>query len=310
MLRFRLLGAAAILIPLLALIYADYAWNFGYPGLWLFPLVIAAILLATEEVLSLLKNQGHRPAAWAVYGGVAFITLVSCAPLYYSFFGRTYPPDCPLGKLGLTFSAFALCVPLAFAGEMLRYQKPGGVIVNVALTLFTIAYLGVSYSFLIWLRFINESHQQLGMAAVISLILIVKFSDTGAYVFGKTFGRTKLTPLLSPGKTVEGALGGLLTACVVSWLYFQFIAPQIVGPGVSLGDWRGWLIYAVAITLAGMVGDLAESLLKRDMQQKDSSTWMRGLGGILDIMDSVLIAAPVGYLFWATGLLGKLSAAG
>jgi hypothetical protein len=127
MLRWRLLGSAAILIPMLSLFYADYsdALNLGYPGLWLFPLVLAVIALATEEVLSLLKNRDLRPQGWVVYAGVLFVVLVSCAPLYYSFAGRTYPPDCPLGKLGLTFSAFALCVPLAFGGEMLRYQKPG-----------------------------------------------------------------------------------------------------------------------------------------------------------------------------------------
>jgi phosphatidate cytidylyltransferase len=302
MLRWRLLGAAAILIPLLALVYADYAHNFGYPGVWLFPVVLLVIVLAAEEVLSLLKAQGHRPTAWTVYAGVLFVTLVSCAPLYYSFAGKTYPPDCPLGKLGLTFSAFALCVPLVFGGEMLRYQKPGGVIVNVALALFAIAYLGVSYSFLIWMRYIDEANSKLGIAAVISVILVVKFSDTGAYMFGRLLGRHKMTPLLSPGKTIEGGIGGIATACVVSCLYFQFLAPTIAGVSTPIGDWRGWLIYGVALALAGMVGDLAESLLKRDMQQKDSSTWMRGLGGILDVIDSVLIAAPVGYLLWVSGM--------
>lgn len=303
MLRWRLLGAAAILLPLLGLIWADFAWNFGYPGVWLFPVVILVIVLATEEVLSLLRAQGHRPTAWTVYGGVLLVTLVSCAPLYYSFAGRTYPPDCPLGKLGLTFSAFALCVPLAFGGEMLRYQKPGGVIVNVALALFTIAYLAVSYSFLIWLRFVDEAQPRVGMLAVISLVLAVKTSDTGAYFFGRLFGRTKMTPLLSPGKTVEGAIGGIVTSCAATWAFFQFLAPQLVGTGERIGDWKGWLVYAIALSLAGMVGDLAESLLKRDMQQKDSSTWLRGLGGVMDVIDSVLLAAPVGYLCWVSGML-------
>jgi phosphatidate cytidylyltransferase len=303
MLRWRLLGAAAILVPLLGLLYLDYAFPLGHPGLWLFPIVIGAILMATEEVLSLLKTQGHRPAAWTVYGGVLFVSLVSCAPLYYSFFGQQYPANCPLGKLGLTFSAFALCVPLAFGGEMLRYQKPGGVIVNVALALFTIAYLGVSYSFLIWMRYIDELRPNFGMAAIISLILVVKCSDTGAYAFGRMFGRHKMTPLLSPGKTIEGGIGGVLTACVVSWLYFRFLAPAIMGVAQPPGSWPGWLLYGVALAIAGMVGDLSESLLKRDMQQKDSSTWLRGLGGILDVIDSILIAAPVAYLCWVGGVL-------
>lgn len=303
MLRWRLLGAAAILVPLLSVVYADFAWNFGLPGIWLFPIALLAIVLATEEVLSLLSQQDHRPQSWVVYGGVLLVVLTACSPLFYAFFGRTYPPDCPLGKLGLTFAAFALTVPLCFAGEMLRYEKPGGVIVKVALALFAIAYLGVNYSFLIWLRFLDESNQRLGMAAVVSVIWIVKWSDTGAYMFGKTLGRHKLTPLLSPGKTIEGALGGILVACAASWVYFQYVMPAVFGSDMKTGDWRGWLIYAALVTIAGMIGDLAESLLKRDMGQKDSSSWLRGLGGVLDVMDSVLLAAPVAYLCWVLGII-------
>ena len=303
MLRWRLLGAAAILIPLLAIVYADYAWNFGLPGIWLFFPALAAILLATEEVLSLLSHQEHRPLSWVVYTGVTLVVLTACTPVLYEFGGGTYPKDCPLGKLGFTFSMFALMVPLAFGGEMLRYQKPGGVIVNLALSLFAIAYQGVSFAFLIWLRFVDESNQKLGVAAVVSVIWIVKFSDTGAYMFGRTFGRHKMTPLLSPGKTIEGALGGLLVACVAAYVYFQYVVPLAFGSGVQIGTWRGWLLYAALVTIAGMLGDLAESLLKRDMGQKDSSSWLRGLGGVMDVMDSVLLAAPVAYLCWVGGLV-------
>ncbi len=302
MLRWRLLGAAAILIPLLLLVFADYAWNFGYPGIWLFLPALAAILLATEEVLWLLKSQ-HRPVQWVVYSGVTMVVLTACTPLLYSFWGETYPPDCPLGKLGFTLGMFTLWIPLAFGGEMVRYQKPGGVIVNVALSLFVIAYLGVSYSFLIWLRFIDEANQRQGMAAVVSVIWIVKFADTGAYMFGKLFGRHKMTPLLSPGKTIEGALGGVLVACLAGVVYFQYVMPAVFGNAVQIGSWKGWLLYALLVTIAGMVGDLAESLLKRDMGQKDSSSWLRGLGGVMDVMDSVLLAAPVAYFCWVGGLV-------
>lgn len=303
MLRWRLIGAAAILIPLLTIVYADFAWNFGFPGIWLFPVALAAIVLATEEVLDLLRTQEHRPQQWVVYSGVVLVVLTACAPLFFSLVGKTYPPDCPIGKLGLTLSAFALTIPLCFAGEMLRYQKPGGVIVNVALSLLTIGYLGVNFAFLVWLRFVNDANQAQGIAAVVSVMWIVKFSDTGAYLFGKTLGRHKMTPLLSPGKTIEGALGGIAVACLAAWVYFQYVMPLVFGADTAIGTWRGWLIYAVLVTLAGMVGDLAESLLKRDMGRKDSSSWLRGLGGVLDVMDSVLLAAPVAYLCWVLGLV-------
>jgi phosphatidate cytidylyltransferase len=297
MLRWRLLGSAAILIPLAATVYADYAWNFGIPGIWLFPLTVLFIALATEEMLSLLSEQEHRPRAWVVYAGVLWVVLVSCAPFYYALAGKIYPPNCPLGRLGLTFAAFVLTIPLVFIGEMLRYEKPGGVIVRVALALWAIAYLAVPYSFLIWLRYLDDVNPKRGMAALISVILIVKMSDVGAYTCGRMWGRTKLTPLLSPGKTVEGAIGGIAFACLTSLAYFRFGVPLIAGAPAT-GSVGGWLFYGAILAVMGIVGDLAESLLKRDMGRKDSSRWLVGLGGILDIMDSVLLAAPIAYLCW------------
>ena len=138
MLRWRLLGAAAILIPLLAIVYADYAWNFGLPGIWLFFPALAAILLATEEVLSLLSHQEHRPLSWVVYTGVTLVVLTACTPVLYEFGGETYPKDCPLGKLGFTFSMFALMLLLAFDGGRMCCHKPGGVIASLAPASFVI----------------------------------------------------------------------------------------------------------------------------------------------------------------------------
>lgn len=300
MLRWRLLGAVAILVPLLALLYADYA--IGPAGAWLLLPAIAIVLLATDEVLWLLASQNHRPVAWSVYAGVLLVTLSACSPLLLPLLtGKPASTSCPLFPAGLPLAALAASVALVFVGEMRRYREPGGVIVNVALGLFVIAYLGVSYAFLALLRFHESS--SVGMAALISVMWIVKLSDVGAYFVGRTMGRTKMTPLLSPGKTVEGAIGGLITACAASWVYFQFLAPRIVGESEPRGEPWKWLLYGLLLAVAGMIGDLAESLLKRDMQQKDSSRWLRGLGGVMDIVDSVLLAAPVAYVCWVAGLL-------
>jgi phosphatidate cytidylyltransferase len=128
-------------------------------------------------------------------------------------------------------------------------------------------------------------------------------ADVGAFAFGKNFGRTKMMPILSPAKTWEGALGGIATACLTSWVFFTYFAPQFVGSTYQPPLWAS-LVYGLLLALAGMVGDLAESLLKRDMERKDSSSWLPGLGGVLDIIDAVLIAAPVAWLCWALGLVG------
>ena len=161
---------------------------------------------------------------------------------------------------------------------------------------------GLLTSFLIALRVYHGNRW--GMAAVVSLIFVTKMSDTGAYFVGRSLGRHKMTPILSPKKTIEGGIGGVVTACLCSWLYFRWFVPWLVGPDAVATPWWGCVLYGVVIAVAGVWGDLAESLLKRDMERKDSSRWMPGLGGVLDVLDSLLVAAPAAYLCWAAGLVG------
>jgi phosphatidate cytidylyltransferase len=301
-LRWRLFVAAIILVPLIAALVADYRANFGIPGLWLIPVGLTAAMLATAEMLAMLKGKGHRPVAWAVYAGVAGIYLATSVPTVWPLLGSEYPANCPLGKLGWPLAATAAALALSFIAEMQRYKEPGGVLVNVALAFLTTAYIGLSMSFLAALRFFESN--EWGSAAVISLIVVIKISDTGAYAFGRMFGRHKLAPQLSPGKTVEGAIGGLITACVASWLYFDFIVPRLVGSGAVQNPWWAYLVYGAVLAVAGLIGDLAESLIKRDLGCKDSSRWIPGLGGVLDLLDSLLLGAPAAYLCWAAGLVG------
>jgi phosphatidate cytidylyltransferase len=148
------------------------------------------------------------------------------------------------------------------------------------------------------------------MLALVSLIAIVKMSDTGQYAIGRVLGRHKLAPLVSPGKTWEGVMGGALFAIVGAFLVFGWAAPYIMGTPNKSADFFAdtgrvvrVAIYALLVAAAGILGDLAESLLKREAGIKDSSTWMPGFGGLLDLLDSLLVAAPVAYLLWALGLV-------
>lgn len=301
MLRWRLAAAAAILVPLVGLLVADFYCSGGAPGIWLLPLGLVIGQVASAEVLDLLRTSGHRPLAWTVYVGVALIFLGACAPMAWGLTASPYPPHCPLGRLGWPLAAVALALALAFVGEMRRFEQPGDAVLQLALSVFTIVYLGVPLGFAAALRQFHNN--EWGMAALVSVIFIVKLSDAGAYFCGKAFGRHKLAPHLSPGKTVEGVIGGIITAVVASWIFFSFFVPLITRsapPKVS----SGMAVYGIVLSVVGLIGDLGESLVKRDVARKDSSSWLPGLGGVLDVMDSLLFALPAAYICWSAGIVG------
>jgi len=135
-----------------------------------------------------------------------------------------------------------------------------------------------------------------GLVALVSLIAVVKAGDTGAYTAGRLFGWHKMTPILSPGKTWEGAAGAAIAAPLAAYATLYFMLPASER-SLALNNWN-WLIFGLAVGLAGLVGDLAESLLKRDLGRKDSSAYLAGFGGVLDLLDSIFFAAPVAYLIW------------
>jgi phosphatidate cytidylyltransferase len=119
------------------------------------------------------------------------------------------------------------------------------------------------------------------------------------------FGKTKLAPKLSPGKTLAGAVGGVATSAIVSALFLAIAPTFLISDPPAIGAIGLVLaaVYGVILAVTGMVGDLAESLLKRDLDCKDSGH-LPGLGGILDVLDSLIFAAPIGYLCWVLGLVG------
>jgi phosphatidate cytidylyltransferase len=291
-----------IISVMLTLIVLDHREvGLGLPGVWLLPVLLVVTVLGTEEVISLLRNRDHRPIAWVTYVGSFLLALSGAESLIKQLlFKWQLAPNYPEWD-GWPMLALAAGVILAFGGEMGRFRKAGeGAIVNAALAIFTMVYVGGLMMFMAWQRLDH------GVFAFLTVPVIVKSGDTGAYTFGRLFGRHKMTPLLSPGKTWEGAVGGIASACLASWLCFTYLQPAMTSiPATTAApSLVAVLLYGLALTLAGMHGDLAESLLKRDMNRKDSSTWLPGLGGVLDIIDSMLIASPVAYLFWHLGWVG------
>jgi phosphatidate cytidylyltransferase len=151
-----------------------------------------------------------------------------------------------------------------------------------ALTAMAPLYVGLPIGVLVW---VESAH---GREALALPIVIVAVSDTAQYYTGRAFGRRKLAPLVSPAKTVEGAIGGLVVAAAVGALLAPSWIRLLPAAGAVLG---------LLLALAGMQGDLFESFLKRSAGVKDSSSLIPGHGGVLDRIDSHLFAAPLYYLF-------------
>ena len=291
MLGKRLIASFLLICPVLAFFWLDANRNFGHPGIWAIPVVSLFSMLIAGELQSMLRGQTAGAIPWVSYAG-AFLCQ----------FAVVLPELMNLAKSERwTFSMAAMVITLllAFAHELLCFSEERESTTRVALTLFTVAYSGWLLIFLAAVRLDLPNYK--GAVALFSVLFIIKMSDTGAYFTGKQFGKHKLAPILSPGKTVEGGVGGMVAALLAAAIVFGLIMPQVTGTATT--NWWAAMGYGLSIGLVGIVGDLSESLIKRDMGRKDSSDWLPGLGGIMDTADSVILAAPVAYLWWRTGLL-------
>jgi len=297
LLRWRLILGILLVAVLSLLCWLDLRSD--HPGIYLFPLAIIVGLFCAQELLSMFHAGGHRPLAPTLYAAV-LITLLSAGVPVFSHHQLEHAAWLSIG--------LAMGLILVLVGEMLRYRERGTAIINVALAAFAVLYVGGLLGFLVQVRLLPVAGdtQHGGMLAFLSLIVVVKFTDTGAYIIGKQYGRNAMAPLLSPGKTWEGTCGGIIFAILAAFVCFGPLARLLGVP--SQQGWATWVgsavIYGLVVGCAGVIGDLAESLLKRDVGVKDSSSWLPGLGGVLDLSDSLLVAAPVAYLWWRLGLTG------
>lgn len=301
MLRWRLILGTLIIAALAALFWLDH--RAPIPGLVLLPVLLVMVVLATQELLALTAAADLRPVSWVVFGGNMLIVMASWWPCVFwpgkaaSRAGIPAPLTCAVA-LQDTFLALGLAVLVAFVAEMGRYQKPGRATGNLAAAVLALVYVGLLPSLLVQLRI------AWGVGALASLVIVVKLGDIGAYTVGRLLGQHKLAPTISPGKTVEGTIGGLALSVLGSCAVFGWLMPLTSPRASGWGSWGSWVIFGLLLGLAGVIGDLGESLLKRDVGHKDSSRWMPGFGGVLDMVDSLLLAAPVAYACWLIGLVG------
>lgn len=199
-----------------------------------------------------------------------------------------------LGVLNPSPAWFAVATLVVLTVAIFRRSVTERPIETAAVSLFIALYTGGMLSFAYGLRYDNYAIGRASQFLVLLLpVLLTWGSDTGAYFVGRLLGRSKLMPSVSPAKTVEGALGGVAASVGICWLYVR----HVLVPHGQLGlAPLGMVAFGILIAIAAQLGDLFESLLKREAGVKDSSGLLPGHGGFLDRVDSLLFVLPVAAL--------------
>lgn len=257
----------------------------GVAGIGLMTLLMLILPTATVELARLFTAERVRP--------YRFISAAGSGALIVHAFATQFPRFQPIAASTLAFIIVFVMLAAALARASQRQTQDA--IVHMAGTVLATLYLGGLAWFLIALRVKGAEHVRGSTMLILMILLCVKFTDIGAYFGGRALGRRKLIPWLSPGKTWEGLFFGMLTAAAVG----AACATRLdVRSGYSLPWWKG-AIFGAVIGGIGQLGDLLESLMKRDAEVKDSGQVVPGFGGVLDIIDSPLLAAPFAYLLFS-----------
>ena len=262
-----------------AAVLAPYAvWVVGWSHPYVFDLTMAVIaVLALYEFLVLGQKKGYE---------IPIVLCLFICTFIIASFVLTYVSV----EMGM-FVAL-LFIPASY---VFRRGNIDNALPSSAVAVFGTMYVGMLAGSCIRLRhdFVE------GPKLVFFLLLTVWLGDTGAYYVGKKFGKRKLSPHISPKKTVEGLMGGIaasvITAVTIQMTFFGEL-PLIHA-----------IIVGIVLSIAGVIGDLAESLWKRSAAVKDSGTLMPGHGGLLDRFDSVFFTAPILYVYWAFTKQGVLT---
>lgn len=264
---------ALVLIPIV--IGAIYA---GGPAL--VTLLTVASGLAAWEFFRLANERGSRPLSGA---GIVLSALIPV--MVHARFLGLWVPSVPL---------VATAVPLLLAAVLFARGVTGGPMAAAGTTLLGVLYTGGMLSFAYALRYHDYVIDAKGGTILVLLPVVVTWlNDTGAYFAGRAFGKRKLMPSVSPKKTWAGAYGAVIASVLTTWLFAVYVLPPVAQ--LSMRP-LGVIVVGVALSVAAQVGDLAESMLKREAGVKDSSTLIPGHGGVLDRVDSLLFTLPVGYV--------------
>jgi phosphatidate cytidylyltransferase len=259
---------------LAAVIFLPALWIVTWRGGPYFMLTVGLVVFfGSREFFSMLEARGLRPSSIAGIGcGLGLV--------FYAWFRQGIYHD-----VALAAGLFLLMV------LELRHQTVEKAVAHIGTTVFALLYVGWLSSHLVLLRELPRLtgvDYAMGADFVFLVIVYTWGCDTGAYLIGRSFGRRKLLARVSPKKSIEGAVGGLVFAGIGGYVAHLTFASEFLGPvtGVVLG---------LVVSTAGQFGDMVESLLKRDLAFKDSAAILPGHGGVLDRFDSLFFAVPVLY---------------
>lgn len=271
----RLLTAAIALPILIASVIVP--WWFP-DAVWLFvAIAVLALGAGLFEFFTLTKKLELKADAGLAYLGAAALVVA------FIF-------DAPAKAPELLLLTLALSLIVVIIAETFRFQKDfSKLLAGLGVTVFGVIYIAFLGGFLIATRVGFENVPGLSTKLLLFFFAVIFGSDSGAYFAGRAFGKHKLAPAISPGKTIEGLIGGLLAAAVIaaacSWSFF----PELnVWFAIGLGT---------VMAAVGVLGDLAESAMKRGSGTKDAANILPGHGGLLDRLDSLLLNAPILYYF-------------
>ncbi len=230
--------------------------------------VVSFTVIALYEFFYMVEKKGVRlfKSLGILVGGLIPITI------YFKF----------NVEVGWQFLFVVIGLFVLFLLELTKKEQHQPIL-SISATVFGIMYISWCFSFVIRIRQLPEG----GWLAAF-LLLITKSSDVGAYLWGTKFGKTYLAKRVSPKKSLEGAVGGFLTAALVG-LAFSFFIKQLF-------LWEK-LFLILTLPIIAQLGDLFESLIKRDCRVKDSGKIFPGMGGVLDVIDSIIFTAPIFYLY-------------
>ncbi len=297
MLRKRLAYGFSMSLAITLVLGLDEFFAPWYPLWFLTALIVLGH--AALEIISLFSVTSARPSGNTVFAGVLAIVVSNWAPHVSEALGphpiseAAFDPSAPIHDLAWPLLTFVAVLMFAFVAQGAQFQRPGATMSTIAGSILAVAYVGLLGSFLIQMRwFEGPSH---GLLPLIALVAVAKGTDTGAYTLGRIAGRHKLWPKLSPNKTVEGALGGLIAGVAASLIVAAAAKAVLHAP---MPSWLAVFGYGLVVSTAAQLGDLMESMIKRDCERKDSSSMVPGFGGVLDVIDSLLFAAPVAYGYW------------